>query len=66
MSEIPSEMLETPIRDWQLNVTTLLVAFAFVGRGYKALRSGGGLVGLWRGVMFGENAPDKNNQPIQK
>ena len=39
------------------NKATILLAIPMVTRAYYALRNGGGIVGMWRGLMFGTNAP---------
>lgn len=56
-SEIPPDYLTEDFRNWQLNLNTLFVVFFLLGRAFKALRNGGGLVGVWRGIIFGENVP---------
>jgi hypothetical protein len=56
-SQIPVELLTRPLRDWQLDITTLAILAMGLGRVYKAIRSGGGLRGIWRGLLYGENAP---------
>lgn len=40
----------------------VVVVLRILGEGYSALRSGGGLVGIYRGIVFGENVP----KPIAK
>jgi hypothetical protein len=58
MEGIPPEIMNTNIKDIQLNVTTLVLAAMLLGRAYKGLLKGGGIRGLWRGLIFGENAPE--------
>jgi hypothetical protein len=55
--QIPPELLNTPVQDWQLNGVTLVLGVMLAGRLYSAIRRGGGLKGLWRGLVFGENIP---------
>jgi hypothetical protein len=50
--------MNTNLRDIQLNVTTLVLAAMLLGRAYKGLLKGGGIRGLWRGLIFGENTPE--------
>ena len=54
---IPPELLNSPVQEWQLNGVTLVLAVMLVGRLYSAIRKGGGIKGLWRGLVFGENQP---------
>lgn len=54
---LPPDMLDTNVRDWQLNGVTLLLLIQVLGRVWSALRKGGGLVGIWKGIVFGENVP---------
>lgn len=54
---LPDELLNAPVKDWQLNGLTILVLLQVLGRGYKALRSGGGLKGIWSGIVSGTNTP---------
>lgn len=62
MNEIPSELMNLPLAQWQLNLTTLTLITMLLGRAYKGIRKGGGLRGLWRGLIFGENIPDKEEK----
>jgi hypothetical protein len=55
--QIPPELLNTPVQEWQLNGVTVVLAIMLLGRLYSAIRKGGGLRGLWRGLVFGENVP---------
>jgi hypothetical protein len=55
--DIPVEYLSAPVREWQLNLTTLYVVAHLLGNAYSALKHGGGLVGIFRGILFGENVP---------
>lgn len=52
---IPDGLLNSPVSEWQLNGVTLVLAIMVVGRAYKAIRNGGGLIGLWHGLLFGTN-----------
>lgn len=54
---LPEPMLNTPIREWQLNGVTLLLIIQVLGRAFAGLKSGGGLVGIYRGIVFGTNTP---------
>ena len=54
---IPDELLNTNVREWQLNGVTILIIVQVLGRAYAGLSKGGGLVGLWKGIVFGTNTP---------
>lgn len=54
---VTQEMMDAPIKDWQLNLTTLAIAAMILGRVYKSIRSGGGIRGIYRGLVYGENVP---------
>ena len=54
---LPDELLNKPVSEWQLTGVTLLVIVQFLGRAYAGLRKGGGLKGLWQGIVFGTNTP---------
>jgi hypothetical protein len=41
---------------WQWFVAALPI----IGRAYHALASGSGLIGIWRGLVFGTNTPTPN------
>lgn len=34
-----------------------IVTIAILGRAFHALKAGGGLVGLWKALLYGTNAP---------
>jgi hypothetical protein len=55
MEQIPTELLNTNLKDIQLNVLTVIIITQVLGRAYAGLKNGGGLVGLWRGIVFGTN-----------
>lgn len=57
-TELPEQLLNAPVKDWQLNGLTLLVVVQLLGRAYSALKSGGGLKGIWNGIVYGTNTPN--------
>ena len=71
-TKIPSQLLSIPLKDWQANLTTVFVVVMILGRAFKAIKSGGGLRGLYRGLVYGENAPPprrhsfRQRQPVRK
>jgi hypothetical protein len=62
MEGIPPELLNTNLKDIQLNVTTMVLAAMLLGRAYKGALKHGGIKGIFRGLIFGENAPEKDKQ----
>lgn len=56
-ASISPELLTKPFKEWQLNLTTVFLVAMLLGRAYNGLRTRGGLVGAWRGLLFGENLP---------
>jgi hypothetical protein len=62
MEQIPTELLNTNLKDLQLNVLTLIIITQVLGRAYAGLKNGGGLVGLYRGVVFGTNTPKEKKE----
>lgn len=54
---LPEQLLNTNVRDWQLNGLTLLILIQLAGRAYAGLSKGGGLVGVGKGILFGTNTP---------
>ena len=58
MDTIPAELLNTPLEKIQLNLLTLSWAWYLLRRGYANLRAGGGLYGLWIGLIHGDKTPE--------
>lgn len=61
---MPPDMLDTNIRNWQLNGVTLLFLIQVLGRVWSGLKNGGGIVGVWKGIVFGENVPKEVAQML--
>jgi len=38
-------------------VSLIIVTIAIAGRAFHAIKNGGGLVGLWKALLYGTNAP---------
>ncbi len=55
----PPGLETTPLNKWQLNLVTLGFIAQVLGRALTALRAGGGLVGMWRSVVFGSTTTVK-------
>lgn len=58
--QLPEQLLTTNIKDWQLNGVTLLLLVQVLGRAFAGLKNGGGLVGIYRGIVFGTNTPPES------
>ena len=54
---IPADLLNKPIREWQLNATTGALAVMMLGRIFTAIKNGGGLRGIIGALWGGTNAP---------
>jgi len=59
---LPPELLDKKVSDWQLNGVTILLIVQVLGRAFASVSNGGGLVGIFRGIVFGTNTP-KQPQP---
>lgn len=55
----PADLQTKPFSQWQLNLVTLGLIAQALGRAYTAVRAGGGLVGIWRSVVFGSTTTVK-------
>ena len=53
--DIPGINLLPP--EYRGTVIFLVIIFPYLTRGWHALKLGGGLVGVWRAIMFGTNVP---------
>ncbi len=38
-------------------VALLVVSIGILGRAFHAVKNGGGLIGLWKALLYGTNAP---------
>ena len=56
MNEIPAEVANLLPAKYMVYLNTALILGAILGRAVQALRSGGGLVSIWRGILFGTNS----------
>lgn len=45
--------------DWKQTAAIAIVAIPLLGRAYHALRTNGGLKGVWNALIFGTNTPQK-------
>jgi len=59
---IPPEIVTTPVNEWQLNLVTLTVIIMVLGRVWKAIANSGGLIGIWKSLVFGYT-PNKDSNP---
>jgi hypothetical protein len=67
--EVVSEYMDKPIQDWQLNLTSLLVASMFGMRVLNYLKNNGGIKSLgkaiWCGGLGGENVPTEVSRKVK-
>ena len=54
---IDQELMDKPITDWQLNLTSLMVLSMVLGRVLASIRKGGGIKGIFAGIWGGTNTP---------
>jgi hypothetical protein len=52
---------KTP-KDWIHDAVAIAALIALAGRAWHALRSGGGIFGIWRALLYGTNTP-KSGSP---
>lgn len=58
--------METIIAFVLANKATIALTIPLITRGYYAVKNDGGLVGIWRAVMFGTNSPkEKPSEPTK-
>lgn len=51
---------QTP-REWLTDGATLMMLLMLGGRAWHALQQGGGLVGVWRALVYGTNTPHRTD-----
>jgi len=57
IAQIPTEILNAVPPKWLVYINSMLIVGAILGRTYQAIRAGGGLVSIWRGLLYGTNTP---------
>lgn len=50
---VPPELAGQPVSQWKLNTVTFFFIIQVLGRAFTALKSGGGLTGVYRSIVFG-------------
>ena len=55
IAQIPTEILSAIPSKWVVYATAAWVGAQALGRIYQAVRSGGGLVSIWQGLLYGTN-----------
>ncbi len=56
---LPPDLMNTPVTKWVITGGALLAILGVIGRIFAAAAAGGGIVGIFRGVVFGQNPPPK-------
>ena len=56
---MPPEVLQSIPSKWMVYFNTAAVVCFILGRAYHAIRCGGGLVSIWRGLLYGDNGQGK-------
>jgi len=49
--------METVVNFIIENKVVLVAAIPYISRAYYSLSNGGGIMGVWRSIMFGTNTP---------
>jgi hypothetical protein len=57
---LPPELINTPLREWQLNGVTLMLGIMVLGRVWKGLCAGGGLRGIVNTLLYGSKTQPQN------
>lgn len=66
LAQLPPEIAGLFTERHLVYATAAWLMIQNVGRIYHAIRSGGGLRGIWRGLVYGANVPvETNNTPKQ-
>ena len=55
---IPQEILKIMPANLLTYANAAVLVAMLLGRAYKAIRQGGGLASIWRGLLYGENVPN--------
>ncbi len=66
LAQIPPEIVQAIPSKWVVYLTAGWVALQAAGRAYHAIRNGGGLISIWRGLLYGTNTPKDNNEQTKQ
>lgn len=58
---IPAEVIKVLPPNVAAYASLIAVVVFALGRAYHAIRGGGGLIALWRGLLYGTNSPKSTN-----
>lgn len=64
MDEILSQIINKVPAHWHTTAVVAALLIPHIGRAVHALRSGGGLVGVWNSVIYGTNVPKQSPQAV--
>ena len=57
LAQIPTEVLNAIPPKYLVYATAGWVLFQSLGRIWHAIASGGGIIAIWRGLIYGTNTP---------
>lgn len=61
--EIFTDLLNAVPAKYTAHASFLMLAAMVLGRAFHQIKSGGGVVGIWRGFLYGTNAPKPSDAP---
>ena len=62
LAQIPPEIAGLLTERSLVYATAAWLLLQNAGRAYQAIRAGGGLVSIWRGLIYGTNVPSEKQQ----
>lgn len=62
LAQLPPEIAGLLTEHTLVYATAAWVLLQNIGRIYQAIQSGGGLLGIWRGLVFGANVPHEGQE----
>ena len=67
-ADLISQLVGKTPKDWIHDGVAIMALLGLAGRAWHAVRSGGGLVGLWRALLYGTNTPKgpDGSVPVQQ
>lgn len=56
---IPQDLIPWIPQGWKLPIAIISISLPYLTRAYYAIKSGGGIRGIWHAIWFGTNQPIK-------